>query len=90
MISWSRFRSRAMTTWLRMAPRVCSVFLARRNLTFSSLRMEGITSSTIRTVVSSLHVLSGVWPTLVLVVTARTTVTMPPSSSRGVTPPRIS
>ena len=52
--------------------------------------MVGITSSTIRMVVSSRQVASAAWPVLVRVVTPLTTEMTPPTSSTGVTPPRMS
>ena len=52
--------------------------------------MEGITSSTIKMVVSSRQVVSGDSPVVVRVVMPRTTETTPATLSRGVTPPRTS
>ena len=48
----------------------------------------GITSSTMRMVVSSRQVASAASPVLVRVVTPRTTLTTPAACSTGVTPPR--
>ena len=73
-----------------MAPRLCSVFLARWNLLRRAERMPGITSSTTRMVDSSLQVVSAVPSVVVRVVTPRTTEVTPPVRSAGVTPPRMS
>ena len=88
MISRASLFSSSTTTWERMAPRLCSVFLARRNRALRALRTVGITSSTMRMVVSSRQVASAASPVLVRVVTPRTTLTTPATLSTGVTPPR--
>ena len=90
MISRASLFSSSSTTWARMAPRLCSVFLARRNLDRRAERRLGITSSTTRMVDRSRQVASAVPPVVVRVVTPRTTLTCPPTLSTGVTPPRIS
>ena len=75
-------------TWERIAPRFRAVFLLRRNFARRLSRRPGITSSTMRMVLSSRQVASETSPVFVRVVMPRTGERMPPRLSSGVTPPR--
>ena len=87
MISCARLFSSSTITCERIAARTCAVFLLRTKRARSDARSAGITSSTIRTVVSSRQVLSAAPPVVVRVVMPRTMLTSPLTHSSGVTPP---
>ena len=90
MISAASFFSSSTMTWERIAARFRALFLLREKRLRRAERTEGITSSTIKMVVSSRHVASAAPPVFVRVVMPRTGDTTPATHSRGVTPPRTS